>query len=45
MRLAAESRRRVREELQGQVLPPLDETIREMREERDAQLDEALDVP
>ncbi len=44
MRLAEESRRRVREELQGQVLPPLDETIREMREERDAQLDEALDV-
>lgn len=44
MQLAAESRRRVRQELQGRLLPPIDETVREMRDERDAQLDEALDM-
>ncbi len=44
MRLAEESRRRARAELQGRLLPPIEETVREMREERDAQFDEALDV-
>ncbi|MBN1259741.1 MAG: type II toxin-antitoxin system Phd/YefM family antitoxin [Anaerolineae bacterium] len=44
IQLAEQSRLRMRHELGDKQLPPLDETIHEMREERDRELDQTLDL-